>query len=65
MIEYIQVCNYENPFMVSMAKHERAQMAKAARSEDEYLAAGESTWEEFIPPCDCDKCKLLEQEYPQ
>lgn len=57
MSEELQVCNYENPFMVNMARQERSKMARNAKTEDEYLAAGESTWEEFIPPCDCDKCK--------
>jgi len=57
--EEILVCNYENPFMVNMAIHERKERAKAARSEDEYLAAAESTWQEYIEPCDCPKCQEL------
>ena len=49
-------CNYDNPDMIRRAKQARADAYNNATSEDECLAAGESTWEEYIPVCFCAEC---------
>lgn len=45
------ICNYENPEMIEAAKQKRRELAKT-----DLLAAGESSWEEFVPTCGCPKC---------
>ena len=49
-------CNYVNPAMIEEARALRAAAARAATTEDEYLAAAESHPDDYIPWCECAVC---------
>lgn len=50
------VCNYLNPVMIEQAQRARADAARAAKTEDEYLVAAESHRDDYIPMCRCGAC---------
>lgn len=50
------LCIYLDPVWHEKGKIARAQAYKNATSEDEQLAAAESTWEDYVPICTCDSC---------
>lgn len=54
--EFEPVCNFLNPAMREAASAERQRRAQAAQTEDDYLAAAESSIEDYIEPCGCRAC---------
>lgn len=50
-------CVHTSPLLVANAKAERAKRAKEATTEDDYLAAAESHWLDYMPLCNCPECQ--------
>lgn len=57
-------CNTTVPACIAAAKAARADVARNARTEDEYLGAAETTWQDFCP-CDCPRCAPDDDDGPQ
>jgi hypothetical protein len=57
-------CVYNNPDLVAAAKAARQALARNAQTEEDYLAAAESTWDEFLPPCNCSSCAPANEPCP-